>query len=199
MQAAVLFTSFFILLLLTVPIGYSIGIATVIALMFTGDGTVPLLMVSQKAVTGCDSFPLMAVPFFMLAGNLMSRGGIAKHILDFFDTPDPGAYPVAEKLKTEDLLTAARAATALDRFIVRMPFFTIIINEDVVHTQDVILFFLFLRILFPIIIQPDLTDCYDFLIRRMLRDPCHPLFIQSIKIARMHTDRSKNEGVVCGQ
>ena len=86
MQAAVLFTSFFILLLLTVPIGYSIGIATIIALMFTGDGTVPLLMVSQKAVTGCDSFPLMAVPFFMLAGNLMSRGGIAKRILDFFDT-----------------------------------------------------------------------------------------------------------------
>ncbi|MBR0179780.1 MAG: TRAP transporter large permease subunit, partial [Firmicutes bacterium] len=81
MQAAVLFTSFFVLLLLTVPIGYSIGIATIIALMFTGDGTVPLLMVSQKAVTGCDSFPLMAVPFFMLAGNLMSRGGIAKRIL----------------------------------------------------------------------------------------------------------------------
>lgn len=86
MQATVLFVSFFVLLLLTVPIGYSIGIATVISLVLTGDGSVPLLMVSQKAVTGCDSFPLMAVPFFMLAGNLMSRGGIAKRILDFFDT-----------------------------------------------------------------------------------------------------------------
>ena len=86
MQATVLFVSFFLLLLLTVPIGYSIGIATLIALVFAGDGTIPLLMICQKAVTGCDSFPLMAVPFFMLAGNLMSGGGIAKRILDFFDT-----------------------------------------------------------------------------------------------------------------
>ena len=54
--------------------------------MFGGDGSIPLLMIAQKAITGCDSFPLMAVPFFMLAGNLMSGGGIAKRILDFFDT-----------------------------------------------------------------------------------------------------------------
>lgn len=86
MQAAVLFISFFILLILAVPIGYSIGIATVLALIFGGDSSIPLIMVAQKAVTGCDSFPLMAVPFFMLAGNLMSGGGIAKRILDFFDT-----------------------------------------------------------------------------------------------------------------
>lgn len=57
MQATVLFVSFFLLLLLTVPIGYSIGIATLIALVFAGDGTIPLLMICQKAVTGCDSFP----------------------------------------------------------------------------------------------------------------------------------------------
>ncbi|MBR3164992.1 MAG: TRAP transporter large permease subunit, partial [Lachnospiraceae bacterium] len=86
MQAVILFASFFILLILAVPIGYSIGIATLIALVFGGDGSIPLLMIAQKAITGCDSFPLMAVPFFMLAGNLMSGGGIAKRILDFFDT-----------------------------------------------------------------------------------------------------------------
>ena len=86
MQAIILFASFFILLILAVPIGYSIGIATLIALVFGGDGSIPLLMIAQKAITGCDSFPLMAVPFFMLAGNLMSGGGIAKRILDFFDT-----------------------------------------------------------------------------------------------------------------
>ena len=86
MQTAVLFISFFVLLLLAVPIGYSIGIATLLALVFGGDSSIPLIMVAQKAVTGCDSFPLMAVPFFMLAGNLMSGGGIAKRILDFFDT-----------------------------------------------------------------------------------------------------------------
>ena len=86
METIVLFASFFILLFLTVPIGYSIGIATLIAIVTCGDGTIPLLMITQKAITGCDSFPPMAVPFFMLAGNLMSGGGIAKRMLDFFDT-----------------------------------------------------------------------------------------------------------------
>lgn len=86
METIVLFASFFILLFLTVPIGYSIGIATLIAIVTCGDGTIPLLMITQKAITGCDSFPMMAVPFFMLAGNLMSGGGIAKRMLDFFDT-----------------------------------------------------------------------------------------------------------------
>lgn len=86
METIVLFASFFILLFLTVPIGYSIGIATLIAIVTCGDGSIPLLMITQKAITGCDSFPLMAVPFFMLAGNLMSGGGIAKRMLDFFDT-----------------------------------------------------------------------------------------------------------------
>ena len=86
MEAIVLFASFFIMLLLAVPIGYSIGIATLVAIIMAGDGSIPLTMIAQKAITGCDSFPLMAVPFFMLAGNLMSGGGIAKRILDFFDT-----------------------------------------------------------------------------------------------------------------
>lgn len=86
MESIVLFASFFILLIMMVPIGYAIGIATLIAILVCGDGSIPLLMISQKAITGCDSFPLMAVPFFMLAGNLMSGGGIAKRILNFFDT-----------------------------------------------------------------------------------------------------------------
>lgn len=86
MEAAVLFGTFFVLLLLTVPIGYAIGIATLVAILICGDGTIPLLMISQKSITGVDSFPLMAIPFFMLAGNLMSGGGIAKRILNFFDT-----------------------------------------------------------------------------------------------------------------
>lgn len=69
MESIVLFASFFILLIMMVPIGYAIGIATLIAILVCGDGSIPLLMISQKAITGCDSFPLMAVPFFMLAGT----------------------------------------------------------------------------------------------------------------------------------
>lgn len=86
MEAIVLFSSFFVLLLLMVPIGYAIGIATLIAIVVAGDGTVPLLMIAQKSITGVDSFPLMAIPFFMLAGNLMSGGGIAKRLINFFDS-----------------------------------------------------------------------------------------------------------------
>ena len=86
MEALVLFGSFFVLLLLMVPIGYAIGIATLIAIVVAGDGTIPLLMIAQKSITGVDSFPLMAMPFFMLAGNLMSGGGIAKRLINFFDS-----------------------------------------------------------------------------------------------------------------
>lgn len=86
MEALVLFGCFFLLLLLMVPIGYAIGIATLIAILVTGDGSIPLLMIAQKSITGVDSFPLMAIPFFMLAGNLMSGGGIARRLINFFDS-----------------------------------------------------------------------------------------------------------------
>lgn len=81
MEALTLFGSFFILMFLTVPIGYSIGLATLITLVTSSK--IPLVMISQNAIAGVDSFPLLAIPFFMLAGNLMSGGGIAKRILDF--------------------------------------------------------------------------------------------------------------------
>lgn len=84
MEILVLFGSFLVLLLLSVPIGYAIGIATLITLMnFT---SIPLLMIAQNAVAGVDSFPLLAIPFFMLAGNLMSSGGIAKRLVNFFES-----------------------------------------------------------------------------------------------------------------
>ena len=84
MSALVLFGSFFVLLLMTVPIGYAIGISSLIAIYYYSD--IPLMMIAQKTITGVDSFPLLAIPFFMLAGNLMSSGGIAKRLVNFFDT-----------------------------------------------------------------------------------------------------------------
>ena len=83
MSAAVLFGSFFVLLLLTVPIGYAIGISSLIAIYYFSD--IPLIIIAQKSITGVDSFPLLAIPFFMLAGNLMSSGGIARRLVNFFD------------------------------------------------------------------------------------------------------------------
>lgn len=81
MEIGVLFGVFFVLLILGVPIGYAIGVATLAGVLYTGN--LPLVAIAQNAITGVDSFPLMAVPFFMLAGNLMSTGGIAKRLIDF--------------------------------------------------------------------------------------------------------------------
>jgi len=84
MEAITLFGSFFVLLFLSVPIGYAIGISTLLSLLIHSD--IPLLMIAQNSVAGVDSFPLLAIPFFMLAGNLMSSGGIAKRLVNFFES-----------------------------------------------------------------------------------------------------------------
>lgn len=68
-------------LALSVPIGISLGISTAITMYFTS--SVPLTMIAQTAFTGIDSFPLLAIPFFMLAGSLMGYGGISKRIVGF--------------------------------------------------------------------------------------------------------------------
>lgn len=81
MEAIALFGSFTILILLSVPIGFAIGIATILSLILFSD--IPLVLVTQNCITGVDSFPLMAIPFFILAGNLMSTGGVARRLLDF--------------------------------------------------------------------------------------------------------------------
>jgi len=81
MDTVALFGVFFLLILLGVPIGFSIGIATTITLFFFSD--VSLLLVIQNSISGVDSFPLLAIPFFLLAGNLMSVGGIAKRLINF--------------------------------------------------------------------------------------------------------------------
>ncbi|MGE4276234.1 MAG: TRAP transporter large permease [Lawsonibacter sp.] len=84
MDIAVLFGTFIVLVMLTVPIGYAIGMATLVTLVFFSN--MPVALITQNAITGVDSFPLMAIPFFMLAGNLMSSGGVAKRIVNFCDT-----------------------------------------------------------------------------------------------------------------
>lgn len=79
---AFLFSSFFVLLFLAVPVGYAIGVATLATMALFSN--IPLVMISQNAITGVDSFPLMAIPFFILAGNIMSTGGVAKRLINFF-------------------------------------------------------------------------------------------------------------------
>ncbi|MEM5528685.1 TRAP transporter large permease [Gammaproteobacteria bacterium AS21] len=65
---------------LGVPIAISIIIASFIGIEFFSN--LPLLLIAQRMVTGINSFPLLAIPFFILAGNLMSAGGISKRLVD---------------------------------------------------------------------------------------------------------------------
>lgn len=80
MTAAVLFGSFALLLLLSVPIGISIGLATLITIFYSG--TLPVEFLAKELVTSVDSFPLMAVPFFILAGEIMGKGGISERLFN---------------------------------------------------------------------------------------------------------------------
>ena len=80
MVSIVLFLSLLIFIILNVPIGIAIGMSTLMAIL-TG-GTQTMGLIAQKLVTGCDSFPIMAIPLFILAGDLMGAGGVSKRILD---------------------------------------------------------------------------------------------------------------------
>lgn len=82
MVIAVLFGSLFLFIALSVPIGISIGLSTIITIMFAVDN-LNLSTVIQKSFVALDSFPLMAIPFFIFAGILMGKGGISKRLLDF--------------------------------------------------------------------------------------------------------------------
>lgn len=76
-------TAFIVLavcLVIGIPIAFSLGIASLSFLTFSG---IPLSLLPQRMFTGLDSFPMMAVPFFILAGEMMNSSGITKKIVDF--------------------------------------------------------------------------------------------------------------------
>jgi tripartite ATP-independent transporter DctM subunit len=76
-----LFAALFTLLLLGVPIAISLAGSCLIYVWLTG--RVPDVVVVHRMINGIDSFPLLAIPFFILAGNLMNNGGITSRIFDF--------------------------------------------------------------------------------------------------------------------
>ena len=78
----VLVVSFVVLLLLNVPIAFCMGIATVLGFLAMGDMPA-FVAVAHKIATGIDSFALLAIPFFILSGQLMGQGGIARRLIDF--------------------------------------------------------------------------------------------------------------------
>lgn len=78
MTSVVLFGSFALFLLLSVPIGISLGLSTIVTIMYSD--SLPLQFVFKELVTAVDSFPIMAVPFFILAGEIMGKGGISDRL-----------------------------------------------------------------------------------------------------------------------
>jgi C4-dicarboxylate transporter DctM subunit len=80
-MTAVLFISLLVCFVFGVPIAFSLGVASVATLQFASH--LPLTLAAQRLFTGTDSFPLMAIPFFMLAGELMESGGISRRLFDF--------------------------------------------------------------------------------------------------------------------
>jgi tripartite ATP-independent transporter DctM subunit len=83
LHVLVLVVVFGALLLLGVPIAFAIGIGTLVTMLLGMAADPALITVAQRMATGLDSFALLAIPFFILAGQLMNRGGIARRLIDF--------------------------------------------------------------------------------------------------------------------
>ena len=80
MVAIILFVLLAILLIVNVPVGIALGISTMGALIYSG--TLSLASIPQALVTSCDSFPILAIPLFILSGDLMGAGGVSTRILN---------------------------------------------------------------------------------------------------------------------
>lgn len=82
-SVVVLLVTFVVLLILNVPISIGIGVATFAAMLFTIDFGPAAVTVAQRMASGINSFALLAIPFFVLSGLLMGRGGIAHRLIEF--------------------------------------------------------------------------------------------------------------------
>jgi len=80
MTIAAIFGSLLLLILLRVPIAIALGLSSVIGLLLSG---ISLEIVAQRLIATNDSFPLLAIPFFILAGEIMSTGGMSRRLVGF--------------------------------------------------------------------------------------------------------------------
>ena len=83
MISAILFISFFVFLILGVPIAICLGLASVCAILYSGTS---LTIVATNMYSGISKFLLLAIPFFVLSGNIMAKAGISKRLIKFVDT-----------------------------------------------------------------------------------------------------------------
>lgn len=83
LHVLILIISFVLLLCLSVPISFSIGLSTVATMLMSIKVAPALTTVSERMAASLDSFALLAIPFFILSGQLMNRGGIARRLINF--------------------------------------------------------------------------------------------------------------------
>ena len=83
MEITILVLAFVILIALRVPVAWSIGISGLLTILISVKTIPALTTVAQRVITGLDSFSLLAIPFFILAGHIMNKGGIAKRLIEF--------------------------------------------------------------------------------------------------------------------
>lgn len=83
MEVLILVLTFIILIGIGVPIAWSIGISSICTMLVSIPALPALTTVAQRMATGLDSFSLLAIPFFVLAGQIMNKGGIAKRLVAF--------------------------------------------------------------------------------------------------------------------
>lgn len=81
-EAVILALTFALLLFAGVPIAFAIGLAALAGLVVSLDVAAASTVIAQRIATGIDSFALLAIPFFILSGQLMNRGGIARRLID---------------------------------------------------------------------------------------------------------------------
>ena len=84
-MAALLFSVFITLLIIGVPVAFSIGSAAAVTI-FAGLGSGKLMMMIQRMFESCNSFSLIAVPFFIFAGDLLSKGKISRLLVEFCES-----------------------------------------------------------------------------------------------------------------
>lgn len=84
MIALILVVMFLLLLVMNVPIAVSIAMASFVAILASGAD--PTIVVASKMANGVNSFALLAIPFFILSGHLMGKGGMARRLIDFAAT-----------------------------------------------------------------------------------------------------------------
>ncbi len=83
LEVYILVISFVFLLAIGVPVAYTVGLCSLFTILINVDPIMAFTTIAQRMATGLDSFSLLAIPLFILAGQIMNKGGIAQRLITF--------------------------------------------------------------------------------------------------------------------